>query len=437
MDMEKQIRATGLLALIWTLAAPAMVEAQANPGFTYRTDGPSITITGYEGTNTDVAIPARIDGLPVTSIRAGAFVDSYVLERIIIPETVTNIGEWAFEGCAALFSVTIPGSVATIQTGTFDQCNNLTMLIISNGVTSIDDEAFLVCSSLTNVAIPDSVQTLGAYAFENCYSLTNISLSKGLRSIGKYAFAFSALMSMTIPATVTNLGESAFMGSDLTTIAVPAGITILQQQTFDTCSSLTNVTLVDGITSIGNYAFYKCSSLARVLIPNSVTNIGMSAFYGCHNLPNLTIPGSIHIADSGFFDCWGLTSVFCQGAAPTVADLAFAYARNGITYYDDYLTVYYLPGTTGWAAFTAKTHIRTMPWNPGMDPSGNLNGQPMRFGFNITGTTNMPIVVEGCTNLAGAGWLPLSTLSLTNGAVYFSDPERTNYPTRLSRIRSP
>ncbi len=60
-----------------------------------------------------------------------------------------------------------------------------------------------------------------------------------------------------------------------------------------------------------------------------------------------------------------------------------------------------------------------------------------RFRFSITGTTNIPIVVEACTNLAGSSWNSLQTCTITNGSVYFNDPQWTNYPARLYRMRSP
>ena len=62
---------------------------------------------------------------------------------------------------------------------------------------------------------------------------------------------------------------------------------------------------------------------------------------------------------------------------------------------------------------------------------------PAGFGFNITGTADIPIVVEACTNLADASWVPLQSLNLTNGAFYLSDPQWTNHPARFFRLRSP
>ena len=60
-----------------------------------------------------------------------------------------------------------------------------------------------------------------------------------------------------------------------------------------------------------------------------------------------------------------------------------------------------------------------------------------QFGFNITGITNIPIAVEACTNLTSGNWTALQTYTPTNGAIYFSDPQWTNYPARFYRLRSP
>jgi hypothetical protein len=62
---------------------------------------------------------------------------------------------------------------------------------------------------------------------------------------------------------------------------------------------------------------------------------------------------------------------------------------------------------------------------------------PAGFSFNITGTADIPIVVEAASSLTSAAWAPLQSFNLTNGAFYFSDPNWTNYPARFYRIRSP
>ncbi len=99
--------------------------------------------------------------------------------------------------------------------------------------------------------------------------------------------------------------------------------------------------------------------------------------------------------------------------------------------------IYCLPGTTGWPNFAQATGLATLWWNPTAQTSDACFGlRSNRFGFNIAGTSGITVVVEATTNLAGP-WYPLGTNTLTGGAGYFSDPQWTNYPARLYRLRSP
>ena len=67
---------------------------------------------------------------------------------------------------------------------------------------------------------------------------------------------------------------------------------------------------------------------------------------------------------------------------------------------------------------------------------GDFGVQNGQFGFNIAGTANIPIVVEGCADLAGPVWVPLQSLTLTNGLFHFSEPAEANSPGRYCRIGS-
>ena len=58
------------------------------------------------------------------------------------------------------------------------------------------------------------------------------------------------------------------------------------------------------------------------------------------------------------------------------------------------------------------------------------------FGFIVSWATNVPVVVEACTNPANHAWSPAATNTLAGGASYFSDPEWESYPARFYRVRS-
>jgi hypothetical protein len=66
--------------------------------------------------------------------------------------------------------------------------------------------------------------------------------------------------------------------------------------------------------------------------------------------------------------------------------------------------------------------------------SGSLGVRTNQFGFNITGASNIVVVVEANTNLAKPTWSPLCTNILTGGSSYFSDPQWTNHPSRFYRL---
>jgi hypothetical protein len=121
--------------------------------------------------------------------------------------------------------------------------------------------------------------------------------------------------------------------------------------------------------------------------------------------------------------------VYFQGNAPSTGQDVFGYeyAYNEI--------VYYLPGTTGWTStFGGRS---TALWYPSVPTIGTDVGlRTNRFGFTFSGTTNLAIVVEACTDLAHPNWSEVEITTLTAGSFYFSDPHWTNYPARFYRLRS-
>ena len=250
------------------------------------------------GVNGDVVIPDS-----VTSIGDSAFSGCSGLTSVTIPTGVTSIGEWAFSGCSGLTNVVVPAGVAHIGDYAFSGCRGLTNVEIPVGVTSIGNYAFSGCSGLTNVEIPAGVTSIGGYAFSGCSGLTNVEIPVGVTSIGGYAFSgCSGLTNVEIPVGVTSIGGYAFSGcSGLTNVEIPAGVTSIGNYAFSACSGLTNMEIPAGVTSIGGYAFSGCSGLTNVVIPNSVTRMGYRwleedwwfeegpVFCGCNSLTNITV----------------------------------------------------------------------------------------------------------------------------------------------------
>jgi hypothetical protein len=90
--------------LLWLLLTlPSVVQAQ----FNYTTNNGTITITEYTGPGGAMAIPATINGLPVTGIGDYAFSYNTSLTSITIPNSVTIIGDAAFFYCASLMAISV------------------------------------------------------------------------------------------------------------------------------------------------------------------------------------------------------------------------------------------------------------------------------------------------------------------------------------------
>jgi len=408
---------------------------------------------GFAGCGlTNISIPNS-----VISIGDRAFYSCHGLTDITIPNSVTNLGGAAFANCSGLTNLTIGNGVRSLvaswmrfeygvwAVGAFEGCNGLTHLTIPNSVTEIGTRAFSGCWGLTNVSIPTSVISIGDWAFAGCYGLTSVTIPNSVISIGDWAFAGCyGLTDITIPDSVTNLGGAAFANcSGLTNLTIGNGVRSLVASwmgtedgvwavgAFADCNGLTHLTIPNSVTEIGTGAFSGCSGLTNVAIPASVICIGNEAFSYCTYLTDLMIPNSVtNIGDSAFADCYSLTGVYFQGNAPGL---------GGSSVFNDSLTVFYLPGTTGWG--TTFGDRPTAPWvlpNPLILNFGSSFGvQSNRFGFLISWATNIPVVIEASTTLVNSTWTPLSTNTLADGASYFSDPEWTNYPSRFYRLRSP
>ncbi len=275
-------------------------------------------------------------------------------------------------------------------------------------VTSIGANAFYSQTNLATVALPDRVTSIGQWAFSTCTRLAEIRLGSG----------------------VTSLETGTFWGcASLANITIPPGVTSVEYATFAGCNRLASVKIPDGVLSLGDDAFSGCTSLAEVAIGNGVTSIGKEAFYNCPKLAAVTIPARVNrIGCQAFVACLALERLYFKGGAPKVDPTAFVGLNS--------LTVYHLPGATGWSSALGGRPV--VLWNPQVKiGDASFGVQNHRFGFTITGTSGLVVVVEACAGLANPAWLPLQTNSLAGGSSYFNDPQWTNYSSRSYRLRMP
>ena len=267
-------------------------------------DDGTAEISRYMGSDSEVEIPAEIEGATVTGIGAGAFSGCQTLVNVIIPDNVNSIGSAAFMSCTKLESITLSANVETISDATF------------NG-----------CSALKTIEIPDSVVSVGSVVFNGCVSLESVVLSNSLETISDAAFiGCSALKEIVIPDSVTSIGDSVFSYcTNLENVTLSKGLQSMGSTAFACCDSLNSVTMPDGITALGDYTFANCIKLESIVLPDSMESIGKSSFSGCTNLNEVNLPeGLALIGETAFRDCVTLKSVVIPASVTSIGENAFA-----------------------------------------------------------------------------------------------------------------
>lgn len=413
-----------LLALFFSAMQSSALDFEVN-GIYYKTKGdsevevtcPPSSLDDYSG---EVDIPELVEyngkSYLVTSIGRSAFEHSDI-SNIIIPNTVTTIGDNAFSRCTGLTSVIVPKNITNMGSYAFFKCtsikkvtweaiacnkgmgltdgtpydtSNLEEIIIGNEVEVIPDE-FISSSSVKSVAIPKSVKIIGRSAFHWCRDLENIDLGE-TSIIGDNAFLdCSSLNEIIIPNTVTDIGKDAFRGcSNLTSLIIGNSVTKIGNSAFSRCG-LTNVIVPNSVTSFGEYvfssctsletftipetfttynrAFVGCTSLKSVTIPDSFTAIGMGEFYGCTGLESISIPNTVKSIGCGAFEkCTSLAEVVIPDSVIAIGDSYNSYdgmftgAFSGCTALKKITIGKSLSGTHS-GAFSGCSGITELIWN--------------------------------------------------------------------------
>ena len=298
-------------------------------GLTSITIPNSVTSIGYNAFShcsglTSVTIPNS-----VTSIGSYAFEDCSGLTSITIGNSVTSIGWYAFEDCSALTRVDITDLAAwcKISFGSYDAnpcyyahhlyLNNeeITELVIPNSVTSIGNYAFYNCSGLTSVTIPNSVTSIGNRAFSYCSGLTSVDITD-LEAWCNISFG-------SYDANPCYYAHHLYLNNEeITELVIPNSVTSIGNYAFYNCLGLTSITIPNSVTSIGYDAFYGCTNVKKLIYAEGTTTALKT---GLASITDLTIPSSVtSIGESAFSSCSYLESIKVGWTRPlAVADGTF------------------------------------------------------------------------------------------------------------------
>ncbi len=288
----------------------------------------------------DLDIQFEAGACPVVAIAPRAFEGCAALRRVILPESLRQIGEMAFSGCSHLRLLTIPGGVQRVGTLAFAKCSQLERVRIEPGVVQLGPSCFSKCAALKRVEMPASVTQIGGGAFFGC--------SKELRLYGAEdapAAQYARLNGLTFDfqswkddeelvlreeedGTLTVLGarqtaphrieipteicgrrvaaiapKAFFASGTLEQLVVGGGVREIGESAFFGCRQLVSVSFERGLEQLKDSAFAGCESLTQVTLPWGTSAVGRMAFFGCIRLSFVKMPTTTRVSDFAFDGC--------------------------------------------------------------------------------------------------------------------------------------
>ena len=340
---------------------------------------------GYPKPSGDLVIPETIHSSgydwTVAEIMEGAFRES-TITSVVIPNTVTTIGNHAFYMCTSLSgTVVIPNSVNTVGYTAFCRCDRMTEVVLPakdvtygngcfkttgltgtltlpEGLVTISKEMFNNNDKLTNVVIPHTVTTILQDAFSNCNKLEEVQIPNSVTAI--YNNPFNS--SVKIESVMVEEGNPVYYSENNCIIhqatntlvigcknsVIPEGVVAIGAFAFGQCGLTEMPEIPSSVTTIGDDAFLSCNDHGSLVIPETVTHFGQEAFiFGrfstvtvphtidtipyrmfafCQWMGEVTIPESItHIGDLAFSWCTNLKKIYVYNPVPPTMDTVVYY----------------------------------------------------------------------------------------------------------------
>lgn len=216
------------------------------------------------------------------------------LEKIVLPEGVTEIGKFAF-AYSFLEEINWPSTIKIIDTCAFTDCTHYSpdVMLLPESLEIIGKQAFHCCLMLeTEVILPDGLRRIETAAFLSC-ALSKINFPESLEYIGFKAFSSSRLGDIILPSNcrLSEEGEQFISNFMLKYAVLPSGITSLPPGLFSNCIELSEITLPGSITEIGNEAFLYCHALSSIRCETSMPpHCGIDTFTGVSKSIPVYIP---------------------------------------------------------------------------------------------------------------------------------------------------
>ena len=344
-DFNTKITSDIILNACWYKFTKSLIFELDENNQTYK-------VTGV-GSDKQIIIPSTYNGLPVTSIGQGAFLNTDIID-VTMSDNIILIEDSVFKNCSNLVSIKLSTNLKTVSESLFENCIKLTSIDLPNNIESIGENAFKNCKTLKDIYISENLKNIGSGAFYNNYYLSNVYYKGTIEKWCNISFdgsdstpmnrgynfyminnnEWNIITEIVIPKSVSTIGQYQFYSFDnLTSIKFTKSIKSFDKNVFDRCFKLNdvyfdgnisnwcdikfnsiesnpmyyasniymkdnqdnyleinNLIIPDTVTSIGDYQFAGFDNLRSINIPDTVTLIGQSALENCNNLNEISLP---------------------------------------------------------------------------------------------------------------------------------------------------
>lgn len=293
---------------------------------------------------TEVSLPDGLLTIGQQSLKATS------ITQLIIPESVTKINYQALNSCTQLTSLVIPKNVTSIGNAVFGACSKLTTVIFmadsDKSITFGSSNSFgstltthVFCNNNASVIAHTALSTKmtcydtltpggnanadgsvtwkfdalsGVMTISGNGAMDDFASSTAAAESGWYAHRL-LVKSMVVEEGVTSLAAYGFAGfSALESVSFPASLTNIGKYAFSTCSSLDNLTIGKDV-ALNDSCFQKCTSLKTLVFEEGRTSITARVFAGCTALEEVVIPSTVttfgYNVTAPFNGCTGLKSI--------------------------------------------------------------------------------------------------------------------------------
>lgn len=302
--------------------------------------------------------------------------------KVEIGKGVKGFTEYALAFNSKISYITIPNTFTTFGENSFYYDFAIKHITIPKSVVIIPRNAFWYCHYLISASLPDNINSIEDNAFNNCTYLCNVVIPIHTSSVGSYAFAYTNILDLIIPDSVTTIGTDAFKSSRLGMNIHVGNVAVLLDKLpwtasnngdvnriiayggynwgdsiglFDRCTNsyipverlreycegkrgggtnkyffinsisnlVTSIKIPSGTTSICEHAFSSCHNMESVIIPSSVETIGKHSFHTCYKLSSVDISHGVKTIDNYAFSSTMIREISIPDSVDTVGSSVF------------------------------------------------------------------------------------------------------------------